>query len=257
MTRPLEWMRAVRDADPPFTTARLAVLWALALRMDSTGHGFASANQLASDAGVHERTARRAIDEARGRGYLNRTRRGHRLGNGRAVASEWELTLPTQPVTGDLLADSQPVTGDLLTQSQPVRKHSQPVTGDRPRGLSTRGLSASARAAAIIANKTGATDAEAAAVVALIARERQPRSIAGLVARLAADGDLGEWLARVRASRQRVELATWVASLATMPDCPHGVPGGDQLRPDTGQPQCPLCRSQRDSQAASKGLRTL
>src|SRR5690606_8904410 len=127
MTRPLEWMRAVRDADPPFTSARLAVLWALALRMDSTGHGFASANQLASDAGVYERTARRATDEARGRGYLNRTRRGHRLGNSKVVASEWELTLPTQGVTGDTLTPTQGVTGDPLERAQGVREPTQPV----------------------------------------------------------------------------------------------------------------------------------
>jgi len=107
---------------------------------------------------------------------------------------------------------------------------------------STQEPSAAGRAAQLVANKTDATDAEAAAVVALIERERQPRSIAGLVARLAADGDLDEWLAKVRANGRRAELAAWVASLASLPECPHGVPGGDQRRPDTGQPQCALCR---------------
>lgn len=246
-------MRAVRDADPPFTTARLAVLWALGLRMGPNGSGFASVQTLAADAGVSPETAKRAIRDGRQRGYLLQTRRGHRISDTVVVASEWQLTMPTQGVTGDTLTQTQGVTGDPLERTQGVREPTQGVTGDPPRGPTPRGHQLAARAAAIIANKTGATDAEAAAVVALIERERQPRSITGLVTRLAEDGDLAEWLARVRADGQRADLAAWIASLATQPECPHGVPGGNQLRPDTGQPQCPLCRSQRDRQTASKG----
>jgi hypothetical protein len=132
-------MRAVRDADPKFTSSRQAVLLCLGLRMDKYGRGFASARTLGVDAGVTERTARRATDEATGRGFLNRTRRGHRLGNGTALASEWKLNLPGEP-------DPQPDTGVRLSETSDVstghqdhlnrtEEHSQPDTGVHPRGL--------------------------------------------------------------------------------------------------------------------------
>jgi len=50
----------------------------------------------------------------------------------------------------------------------------------------------------IITNTTGATPDEATAVVDLIEVERQPQKIGGFVTRLAQDGDLPEWLHRVR-----------------------------------------------------------
>ena len=150
--KPLEWMRAVRDSSE-FTTARLAVLLSLALRMRSDGAGYASQLQLADDAGVSESTARKALRQARDRGYLEQTRRGHRVTDGTALASEYLLKTPPQPVTPDRLGQSQPVTPDRLEQSQPVisdrlgrsqpvtsatqpvTSATQPVTSDRPRGL--------------------------------------------------------------------------------------------------------------------------
>lgn len=126
MTRPLVWMRAVRDARPKATVDRLAVLWALALRMRADGAGYASVRTLADDVAVCERTARRATDWARECDYLNRTRRGHRLGDGRVVASEWQLTVPVE-------AESQPDPRDGLSESQPDNAESQPD----PNGIST------------------------------------------------------------------------------------------------------------------------
>jgi hypothetical protein len=46
----------------------------------------------------------------------------------------------------------------------------------------------------------GATEAEAEGVLKLIQAERNPRSLVGLVHRLARDGELQDWLARVRAN---------------------------------------------------------
>lgn len=142
VVKPVVWMRAVRDhtPKPPANSARFSVLWGLALRMDSTGQGFASARQIADDVVLHERTVRRHLTWASEAGYLIRTRRGHRLGSGQAVASEYQLS---QPDTGVRLSDtSTGQTADLnRTATRP-----QPDTGARPRGLSSRGLPQAARA---------------------------------------------------------------------------------------------------------------
>jgi hypothetical protein len=90
--QPLAWMRAIRDAKP--TPSSLLVLLCLGLRMRSDGTGFASTRQLADDASVGTRTVERATRWARESSYLIRARRGHRLGDGRVVASEWQLSAP-------------------------------------------------------------------------------------------------------------------------------------------------------------------
>jgi biotin operon repressor len=138
---PLEWMRALRNAG--FTGGALNVLLMLALRMRKDGAGFASQRQLAKDAGVSESTVKRAIKLARSGGYVQQTRRGHRVTDGTSVASEYRLVVPTQPVTDDTLGDdptghgchvgngSQPVISKPNRSSGP----SQPVTGDPPSGL--------------------------------------------------------------------------------------------------------------------------
>lgn len=132
--RPLIWMRALRD-DSRCTATRLTVLCMLALRMRADGTGYASAQKLADDSRVNERTARRAVEWARWESYLNRTRRGHRLGNGQTVASEYALTLPvdnsSQPDTGDQLKDTSTGHTDGLNRTQ---QEPQPDTGVRPRG---------------------------------------------------------------------------------------------------------------------------
>lgn len=110
------WLAAVRDHPERPPSAQRYVLVCLALRMDwVTGRGFASTGQLAADSDAEERTIRRATGWARDTGLLLRTRRGHRLGNGRVTASEWQLT---QPVTGDLLTLSQPDNGRVSTGLQ-------------------------------------------------------------------------------------------------------------------------------------------
>jgi len=78
------WLVAVRDHPDRPPMAQRYVLACLALRMDwLTGRGFASTGQLAADSDAEERTIRRATGWARDTGLLLRTRRGHRLGNGR------------------------------------------------------------------------------------------------------------------------------------------------------------------------------
>lgn len=108
----------------------------LALRMRKDGTGWAAQSTLAEDAGVSVSTAARALAWATEAGFLVRTRRGHRLNNAAAVASEYRLT---QPVTGDMLGRADRIPDG---QSQPVisepntsNGHTQPVTGAVLRGL--------------------------------------------------------------------------------------------------------------------------
>lgn len=121
----MTWMTALRDHPDRPPAAQRHVLNMLALRLDwSTGCGFASTGQLASDADVDERTVRRATSWARDTDMLVQTRRGHRITADRVIASEWSLTLPVDN-------DTQQDTGDLLDKSQPDR-------APEPTGQSTR-----------------------------------------------------------------------------------------------------------------------
>jgi hypothetical protein len=106
------WMKALRDHPFRPATAQCHVLYSLALRMDwETGAGFASAAQLAEDAACRERTVRNATAWARAAQMLTQTRRGHRLGDGRKLASEWQLCMPPQPAREDPFADASTGTG--------------------------------------------------------------------------------------------------------------------------------------------------
>lgn len=93
------WLVAIRDDPRRPPSRQVHVLAMLALRMNwETGSGFASGQQLAADADADERTVRRATRWAREAGYVMQTRRGHRMGNGGVVASEWKLSQPDTPV---------------------------------------------------------------------------------------------------------------------------------------------------------------
>jgi hypothetical protein len=145
MTRPLEWMAAVRDHPKRPPAAQVHALLLLALRMDwKTGCGFASMLQLAEDAESHRSTVWRATRWARDAELLVQTRRGHRVGDGTALSSEWRLTIP-QRCTGETLGDSsmlqQP---DLNVAEDP----SQRRTGATPSRTSSSRTSPSARASA-------------------------------------------------------------------------------------------------------------
>jgi hypothetical protein len=107
--KPLLWMRAIRDLGE-LPAARLAVLFCLALRMDAKGSGYAATRTLEDDAKVSRATVKRATKWARDGDWLVQVQRGHRIANGRAVASRWQLTTPTQGLTGDTLAQTQGLT---------------------------------------------------------------------------------------------------------------------------------------------------
>jgi hypothetical protein len=155
--RILLWQKAVRDApDRPPPMQRL-VLDSLTLRVDwQTGKGFASAAALAGDADVGERTVRRATAWARGRGLLVMEKRGHRLTDEAAKATEWLLRLPPQPATGGRLEDAPTGHGRPVGEAQPAKRGhpnrpieaSQPVSPAPPsRPITSRPSTSPARAA--------------------------------------------------------------------------------------------------------------
>jgi hypothetical protein len=95
----------------------------------------------------------------------------------------------------------------------------------------------------IVREATDATAVEAHAVVALVESERKPRNLNAFLRRLAADGDLKDYLDRVRGVASGIERTRALAAARDGPDCPHGVPGGEALHPDSGEPLCPNCRA--------------
>lgn len=109
----------------------------------------------------------------------------------------------------------------------------------KPRG----GPRGAAAAEKIIREATGCTIAEASAVAALVQAERKPKNLPGLLKRLAADGELGDWLDRVRAKEADAAVAAAVEKAKRGKACVHGTPGGAEPHPVTGKPLCPLCRS--------------
>jgi DNA-binding transcriptional ArsR family regulator len=77
---------------------QLDVLVALADQLDAkTGKGNVSVLELAKITGVSERTVKRSLGWARGAGLLERTSRGHRLGDGKTSASEWQMVGRSEP----------------------------------------------------------------------------------------------------------------------------------------------------------------
>ncbi|MGH3162566.1 MAG: hypothetical protein ACRDOC_11815 [Streptosporangiaceae bacterium] len=119
MTRPLEWMKAVRDHPDRPSARQRDVLGMLVLRLDwKTGCGAVSIAQLAADADCEERIVRYATRWARTAGMLVRAKRGHRLGDGTTRATEWQLCLPSS--TGIPVPVEKPSTGIPVPVEKPV-----------------------------------------------------------------------------------------------------------------------------------------
>jgi biotin operon repressor len=242
----LMWMRAIRDhrPKPGPRSARYPVLWGLALRMRKDGSGFVSMQTLAEDVEWGESTVRRHIKWARDTGYLLRTRRGHRLGDGTAIASEYRLT---QPLTGEQLTEVSTAQMGILNRSD---DGSQPLTGERTRESSTRESSSSVspRVRATL-TEAGVADDEIDEILERIQVEHHPRNLAAWLATVAGNGDLAPIISEVREQRTKAawpaERDAFTAELADYPPCPHGQPGGNIMKPDgieVGWVSCVGCR---------------
>lgn len=91
-----QWLNAVYCHPDRPPAAQRDILSALAVKyLDwRSGEGFASIEMLADFCGAARSTVQRALRWARAAELLVLTRRGHRLGNGKTIASEWRLSLP-------------------------------------------------------------------------------------------------------------------------------------------------------------------
>jgi hypothetical protein len=120
VTRAAWLQRLQKNPDRPQGRQRrqLDVLIALADLLDvETGEGTASVLELAKAAGVAERTVRRAIDWAIAAGLLERTSRGHRLGDGTIAPSRWLLL--GEPESLPANSSPQPANSSPLPASPP------------------------------------------------------------------------------------------------------------------------------------------
>ncbi len=187
------WIAAVHK-HPALSPAHRDILTYLAvMRLNfDTGTGYCSAQSLADGRGWDERTVRRALELARVKEpqLLRRTRRGHRLGDGRSMASEWALIYPPMPVDNDISTGHQNPVEPISTGQSPHLNRtlltSQPDTGARPTGIeSPTGIEETSGQRAAHALKTidpEITIAEATEVLSEIASRpavRNPLAVLG------------------------------------------------------------------------------
>lgn len=239
--------REVIDHAPPDITSGELVVWLVIAddANDDTRVGWLDGDELCRRARMKPRGVASALQRLAARGYELRVARGVDK-NGRPVyAYRGTQTTYRLPVLdGERSRHDVTIDGERSRHSVERSRHSVGKVTPQRDPSPQAPQHPQQRAARFVVEHTNATEAEAAAAVALIEREKQPRSLAAFVARLAGDGELPGWVDRVRADGRRSALADWLAGLAELPACPHDVPGGDRLRPDTGRPQCALCRAQ-------------
>lgn len=92
----VEWRKKLPAPSRELPRAQRDVLLQLADAMNGLGRGFVDQQRLAREAAVGLATVKRAVRWAIGAGFLDRTGRGHRKGDGSAVASTYQLTVPQQ-----------------------------------------------------------------------------------------------------------------------------------------------------------------
>lgn len=123
---------------PELTSAHRDLLAYVATkRLDfGSGAGYCSERVVADALGVNESTVRRAFAMARKLGLMERTRRGHRLGDGRVISSEWQVIYPPIPTgQGSPVENSTAQESPVDPISTGQRKQSQPGATDPPTGI--------------------------------------------------------------------------------------------------------------------------
>lgn len=91
-----QWLNAVYCHPARPSALQRDVLTALAVKFTdwATGKAVASIDMLADFLMIRKATIQRALHWGVGARLLIRTYRGHRLGNGKPMASEWQLVIP-------------------------------------------------------------------------------------------------------------------------------------------------------------------
>lgn len=238
-------------APPDLTPAERLVLVVLAESAnDTTREAWPGMEALTRRSGLTERGVRAALTRLAKRGHEVRVALGKDK-NGRPVYScpgkRTTYRLPRFDYGGNVVP---PYGGTVVPPSDPEWRH--PGAGmaapQRPNG-GTPVPPFPQEPSKNRQQRNGApSDDEKADVLAEI-RRRKPGATDGLIRHIYRE-DGPAILAEIREQSGRQRIADWIASLATMPPCDHGFAGGDQLRPDTGKPQCALCRAEHRRAAA-------
>jgi hypothetical protein len=215
--RLIYWIGAVHK-HPALSPAHRDILTYLAvMKLDyGTGRGYCSVPTLASGRGWNERTVRRALELGRVKEpqLLNRTRRGHRMGDGRVIASEWALIYPPMPVdNGTSTGHARPVDPISTGLSPDLNRTlptSQPDTRVHPTGIeSSTGNESSTGHRAVAQLRSidpGVTVEEALAVLDELASRpavRDPLAVLG------AEIASGNGYALILRARHRADRAIW------------------------------------------------
>lgn len=129
------WLRQLQEhPDRPQGRQRrqLDVLVALADQLDAkSGEGHVAVLELVKIAGVSERTVKRSLGWARGAGLLERTSRGHHLGDGTTSASGWRL-LGIADSQGVIAASQRAKPRPQSANSSPQEVNPGKTSGKRP-----------------------------------------------------------------------------------------------------------------------------
>jgi hypothetical protein len=202
------WLAAIRDFPEQPTAAEFRVLTMLAIRLTwKTMEGSASTADLVSDASASAAVVERATAWARTHGFLEQTRRGHRLDDGRVVKSCWRLIVP-QPIAteglGDLsTAETQPIATEGLGPPNPSVAETQPIATEGLSSFVVRVLDSRVSDHPIGGRRhpdwlaselRGMDDDEIDSVLARIRTDHGARTL-GYIRRMAANGDLARYLA--------------------------------------------------------------
>lgn len=165
-------------------------------------------------------------------------------GDAQASPSEDQIDLNGDVLasTGDAQAsaygDVLPSTGDVLPSRGDVQASPYPSSPVIPKSNSS-----TREPRVIVIDATGATPAEADAIVKRIHAERNPKNLSGFLRHLAASGDLGQYLTDVRAAAARYADDADRKIRQSQPRCEHGMAGGEQPHSATGHIRCGSCRN--------------
>lgn len=208
-----------------------------------------SLTRLEQMTGLSRSTVARELNALEKAGWVVRKRPDVVKARAEKERTRYRLAIPVASPTGGL---ARP---DHTTMASPTETLASPTQGPelvphRDRASPTVGLISDrsqtisqTSAEQVVAQATGATPSEAAAVAKRVESERAPRSLVGLLRRMAADGDLADLLTEHRAAEIKSRVAAEIAEARRGPECTHGVPGGEQPHPTSRQPLCPQCRA--------------
>jgi DNA-binding Lrp family transcriptional regulator len=217
MTSRWEVERSVLASDLP-PTARLVALTLLAFSDNgspivSRKHG-PSLTALARCTGLGRSTVARELNRLETEGWLKRERPD--MASARSVGARTGYTL-CPIVASPIPGLGSPALGLEVVPERdylvPERDQGGPTAGpevvpERDTAQTSQTGQQRLRGSQIVIEKTGCTADEAESVLRLIQQERNPRSMVGLVHRIAQDGELDDWLARVRAESSAADKAT-------------------------------------------------